>query len=66
VVLIYLPGLPYVGEGSSTEEREQLQRHLIYVALSRPMDYLQIFLSGESLPKELEDLRSLVSGDGEE
>jgi hypothetical protein len=66
VVLIYLPGLPYVGEGYSEKEREQLQRHLIYVALSRPMDYLHLFLSGDPLPKELEDLRSLVSGDGEE
>jgi hypothetical protein len=30
------------------------------------MDYLHLFLSGDPLPKELEDLRSLVSGDGEE
>jgi hypothetical protein len=58
VVLLYMDKMPYVGEGHSDEERLKLQRHLLYVAISRPMDYLHVFLSGENVGKELNELIS--------
>jgi hypothetical protein len=56
VVLLYMDKMPYVGEGHSSEELLKLQRHLMYVAVSRPMDYLHIFISGKDIQDDLNDL----------
>lgn len=58
VVLLCLEGMPFTGSGHKPEEELKLQRHLIYVALSRAMDYLHIFLSGDELHQEFKELIS--------
>ncbi len=55
VVLLFLPGLPPRGEYSD-EEAERLQRNLIYVAMTRAMDNLNVFTLEVPREKAVQDV----------
>jgi superfamily I DNA/RNA helicase len=60
VVLLFLPGLPPRGEYSE-EEAERLQRNLIYVAMTRAMDNLNVFTLEAPREKPMQDLQRVFA-----
>jgi hypothetical protein len=60
VVLLFLPGLPPRGEYGE-EEAERLQRNLIYVAMTRAMDNLNVFTLEAPREKPMQDLQRVFA-----
>ena len=66
VVLLYLPRL-HLGDGGHDEETaERLHRNLVYVALTRAMDHLNVFLPEETESAVLRDLGGCFGEPGKE
>jgi len=63
VVLLYLPSLP---TGADYDERasEGLARNLIYVAISRAMDNLNVFVMEEARERPIQELVGVMNGVG--
>ena len=57
VVLLFLPELPYVGSSFDATSKERITRNLMYVAMTRAMDHLNVFLGEESESLMLDDLK---------
>jgi superfamily I DNA/RNA helicase len=55
VVLLYLPSLPIAGEYDE-KAADSLARNLIYVAMTRAMDNLNVFVMYEAKEKVVQDL----------
>lgn len=56
VILLYLPGIITHDDTYDTETADKMVRNLIYVALSRAMDHLNIFTIENSGVKAIDDL----------
>ncbi len=63
VVLLYLPSLPIAGEYDPTSA-DALARNLIYVAMTRAMDNLNVFVMEEAREKAITELVEVMSGMG--
>ena len=63
VVLPYLPSLPTRGE-CDEKASESLARNLIYVAISRAMDKLKLFVIEEARERAAQELVGAMNGMG--
>ena len=63
VVLLYLPSLP-TGADYDEKASEGLARNLIYVAISRAMDNLNVFVMEEAREKVVQELMEVMSDAG--
>jgi len=63
VVLLYLPSLP-TGADYDEKASESLARNLIYVAISRAMDNLNVFVLEEAREKVVRELAGAMNGMG--
>jgi ATP-dependent exoDNAse (exonuclease V) alpha subunit len=63
VVLLYLPSMP-AGAEYDEKASEGLARNLIYVAISRAMDNLNVFVMEEAREKVVQELVGVMSGHG--
>ena len=61
VVLLYLPSLP-TGAEYDEKASESLARNLIYVAISRAMDNLNVFVMEEAKEKVIQELVGVMNG----
>jgi superfamily I DNA/RNA helicase len=60
VVLLYLPSLPLAADYDE-KAADSLARNLIYVAMTRAMDNLNVFVLEETKEKPIEDLVRLCA-----
>jgi hypothetical protein len=63
VVLLYLPSLPTAGEFDE-KSADSLARNLIYVAMTRAMDNLNVFVMEEAKERALTELVGAMNGTG--
>jgi hypothetical protein len=63
VVLLYLPGLPAAGDYDE-KASDTLLRNLLYVAMTRAMDSLNVFVMENPAEKPLRDLIKVFDGGG--
>ncbi len=63
VVLLYLPSLPIAGE-YDPKSADALARNLIYVAMTRAMDNLNVFVMEEAREKAITELVGVIGGMG--
>ena len=63
VVLLYLPSLP-TGGNYDEKASESLARNLIYVAISRAMDNLNVFVMEEARERAVQELVGAMNGIG--
>ncbi len=63
VVLLYLPSLPTAGEYDA-KSADALARNLIYVAMTRAMDNLNVFVMEEAREKAITELVGVIGGTG--
>jgi len=61
VVLLYLPSLPTAGEFDE-KSADSLARNLIYVAMTRAMDNLNVFVMEEAKERALTELVGAMNG----
>ena len=59
VVLLFLPELPFVSDRYDQTSRDKIMRNMIYVAMTRAMDHLNVFLTDQDQTDSLilDDLR---------
>ena len=60
VVLLFLPENPYAGAGFDTTSKDRITRNLIYVAMTRAMDHLNVFVYGDEKEQALTDAQLCV------
>jgi superfamily I DNA/RNA helicase len=63
VVLLYLPSMPIAAEYDETSA-DALARNLIYVAMTRAMDNLNVFVMEEAREKAITELVGVFAGTG--
>jgi len=56
VVMLFLPYLPYIGEGNDKLGNDQLYRNLIYVSITRAMDHINVFVMEGNNNPPVQDL----------
>ena len=62
VVLVYVPEAPYFGTGYDPTMVDTLTRNLIYVALTRAMEHLNVFVLEDSGVEVFEELKGVFRG----
>jgi len=63
VVLVYVPEPPYFGTGYDPAMVDTLTRNLMYVAMTRAMEHLNVFVLQESGVAEFEELKGVFRGE---
>lgn len=61
VVLLFLPEMPYAGTRFDTRSKDRITRNLIYVAMTRAMDHLNVFVLADATDQALADARLCLS-----
>jgi len=56
VVFLFLPTLPFIGFGLDSTTSDKIHRDLLYVAITRAMDHIDIFINPDSKHAALKDL----------
>ena len=60
MVLLFLPDLPYAGSSFDAKSKDRITRNLMYVAMTRAMDHLNVFVGEESHGAVLADLKTSI------